>query len=316
MRPAEKIHLINAKPKGNSKRIIEIDIRKSPWNKIKGKWVNTEGLTPIDIESIKKVEDWVRQITRISANLSEPKEVDEKNELTELLDQQLSAVEGHKKIEIIDHLKLHGAKKVDVTEPLEDTDQAPLGIELEGKPWIDNAKKIAALLSGISIAIIIALANNLRETKEQSILSSATPSDTHKTGFSSPIKLNGIGHVYLYNQDWDKELEKEDIVKQVKPPAIQILSSYSNLQLEKINFPKEEIRNRVTAIDKNKTPLLVVIPEGKEQKENNTKLWISRSGQIFLERTRKSKTTWEMMKIKDPKDNTIKAMKLPFLKEQ
>jgi vacuolar-type H+-ATPase subunit F/Vma7 len=316
MRPAEKIHLVKVKAKGKHKKVMEIDIRKSPWDKIRGKWINPEGLSPIDKESIEKVENWVRQITRISANLDQTDGITEEINLEEVLDQQLSAVEGHKKVEIIDHLKLHGPKRVDVTQPLEEAEQTPLGIELEKKPWIDNAKKIAALLSGVSIAIIIVLANNLRDPKEQSILSSVTPSNTHRVGFSSPIKLDGIGHVYLYNQNWNEKLEKEDIIEQVKPAAIQILSSYSNLQLEKVEFPKEEIRKRVAAIDKNKTPMLVVIPEGKEQKENNTKLWISKTGQIFLERTIKTKTTWEMRKMKDPEDNTIKEMKLPFLNEQ
>ena len=328
MRPALSKHIINAgilpKKKRKSKKLLkdlnieQIDIRKTEWRKIDGVWQTPQGLSPSDQESMEKVENWVREITRISPAIldqDENKDTDNTSINSDILDNQLSAVEGYKKIEIIES---RGTKQeVEIEEPLDQEDhQEPLGIEIEKKPWVPKAKMLVALIFGIVITTMLLIGNNLYNPKQQSILSSQTPSNTQRLGFSSPITIKGLGNIYLYNNEWDPK--DPEILAQINPIAVIVTSAYINLKLKEIKYSKKEISTRVSDIDKNKTPLLVIIPEGLESPTNNTKLWVYKSGSILVERTIKDKTTWKVKRIdKDGADKlTAMTSKLPFLEKK
>lgn len=314
MKPAEEKHLILAcKGKGKSKKknVQTLDIRESSWEKRGNKWVNPQGLSPYDNPSIKKIENWVNEITRISPAMldGEKHELEEEDE-TNKLDHQLSAVEGHKKVEILDN---RGTKQeAQITDPPNQQFVEPLGIELEKKPWIDNAKMITVMLASITLTILVILGNNLRVPKEQSILSDASPSNIETIGFSSPLYLKGIGAVYLYNQKWEFKTEEEKEQK-VKPIVIKLLSAYQNLRFDNVLEPKDRITKIISEIDSKKIPMLVIVPEGKEKRQNNTKIWVSKSQSIFMERTVNNKTTWKRIRLKG---NAEEEMKLPFLKSE
>jgi hypothetical protein len=312
MKPAEDKHIVNARKRGKGRKsIFQIDIRQSSWKKMGTKWVNSQGFIPTDKESIKKVENWVREISSLSPIFLDTETVTETEmpNTTDILDHQLSAVEGHKKIEIIEQRRNHQEAEVEAL-PEEEVDE-PIGVEIDKKPWAKHAKMITALLSGIAIAIILILGNNLREPRKQSLLSSSSPSDTHTLGFSQPLPLKGIGTVYLYNQNWDPSDPESE--KAVKPATVRILSAYTNLRFEESRLPTKEINLRVSRIDDEKIPMLVIIPEGRDQKHNNTKLWISENGSTFLERTINKKTSWKLLKLKEDSNTYLRDLNLEFL---
>jgi len=310
MKPAESKHIIKTIKNGSKRgKTTETDLRQSSWRKINGTWVNNENLRPANKESINKIEQWVKEITRISPLLSET-ESEVAPDQIEILDHQLSAVEGHKKIELIE---AKDTKKDAEVEHPENEEEDPLGIELESQPWIKKAKIVATTLSIMAISLLLLVGNKMRESKEHSILSSTSQSDEHKGGFSEPLIIKGVGVVYLYNQDWDLSGKNKGAIEDlIKPLSIQLIGAHSNLKFKEIRLTKETIRQRVSAIDEEKIPMLVMIPEGKTKKSNNTKIWISKKGRIFIERTRNNKTTWKLVRL--PEDQHDK-LSIPILED-
>jgi hypothetical protein len=296
MKPAEEKHLIKAYRKVKRKKEYSIiDIRQSEWRKIKGKWLNPNGWTPEDSKSIKKIEAWVAEITRIGPASVAGEDDNEDTTPKDALDHQLSAVEGHKKIEIID---TRGTRRdPEIEAPEEKPELPPIGVELEKKPWIEKAKLGAALLAGVIIPIILIYSNNLRAPKKQSFLSSDSPSNTGLVGFSDPIPIKGVGTAFFYNQNW--EGRPQTMEEKIKPLAMQLVNAYNNLNIKEIRYGKEEKRKKIKEIDENSIPMLVVVPEGKALKSNNTKLWVSRIETIYIERTIEEKTTWTIGRLKD-----------------
>lgn len=301
MRPAEEIHLINAKRRVKRKQETTLlDIRSTGWEKVKGKWKSSEGWIPSDPLSVYKIDEWVKEITRIAPAWEDEEQDNSILSEQEVLDQQLSAVEGHKKVEILTTWKDKTAAIIEEPQEIEEM-LIPIGIELEKKPWAESAKIICTLLAGVAVAAVLIYSNNVRRPEKQTVLTPQVGTDTEILGFSSPIKINGAGTIYLYNQDWETEnpIGQEDIKQKLKPTALKLVSDYSNLQLENIALPKEERRKRIRQIDDDKIPMLVIVPEGKDLKENNTKIWLSKSQLILIERTINDKTTWSVAKIKN-----------------
>jgi hypothetical protein len=307
MRPAEFKDLIKAtklsgkksgnipesKTSGKPPKTSTIDIRLEKWQKINDRWVNDSGWSPYDALSVKKVENWIEEIT--SLNPRKNRDVSHLNyhpdHTPEHLEGQLSAVEGHKKIEI-EELKDSWVKP-EIEEIKEDE---RLGQELEQEPWIDRAKTLVGILLASIVALYFIYVNKpAKPSLEERLFITQEFIKLENKNWSQPKRFPSIGSVYLYNSDWEKIDTPEGKLKGI---LLIIQDEYQQNTLETLKLsPKEELRRIKEIVDSDR-PLLIYIPEGSD----NIKLWISRTGSIIKERIENDELSWEFLKSKKIND--------------
>jgi hypothetical protein len=286
MRPPEDKDLIQAiRIVDGKKEKTTIDIRVSRWQKINNKWVSDESWTPANKDSVNKLDAWIREITRIIPSLSGTEATHKERDL----DDQLSAVEGHKKIEIEE------TKDSWIEPTVEETKEEPrIGEEIEKEPWVDRAKILLGILLGAIIAGFFIYANRPVSQKEEDekLFIKEEFIKLEKGNWSPGKKFPGIGTIHLYNTSWDKIGDKEDLVKRI---ALQIIVEFEDGKLEELNLSEKEQLRRIKEILDSKRPLLILIPENSPR----TTLWVSRAGGIIKERKdRLGDPTWEFLRSK------------------
>jgi hypothetical protein len=285
MKVAQEQHLINAAK--TSKKVKEtciLDIRETQWQKIGGVWKSVDGWTPTDPESVIKIEQWVKEITRIMPRAS----TREDNEDPDSLDHQLSAVEGHKKIEI-DETK-HTWTEAEVEQPEE---EPRIGEEIEKEPWVPRAKIELAILLGAIIAGFFIYANSPSGNSDAKIFIQEELNKLEDGPWDTGEAFAAIGQVDIYNKEWPNS--KSDVAA-IRGAVTIIMKQYKNNKLEKMNLTEEEQAKRIEDINKLKRPMLIIRPEG----EKGTKLWVSPAATIIKEtKTEDGQLTWEFMRAED-----------------
>jgi hypothetical protein len=294
MRPPEKKHLIQAKRVVNNiEETSEIDIRITRWQKINSVWVNEAGWSPMGKESISKIEDWVDEISSIIPTKKKKRKKRGKEE--DNLDNQLSAVEGHKKIEIEE-------TKDTWNDPVvEEVKEEPhIGEELETEPWINRAKTLVGLLLGAIIAIFIIYSNKPYVPKTQSPFVKEELTKLNKGPWSKGKTFPTIGKVYLYNTDWNN-IEATDF--ELKQVLITLLDEFNEKKLDTLTLSEKEEIRRIEEIIQSKRPLIIFVPH----EHSKTRLWVSRAGGIIKESyNNKGDLSWEFLK-------SNKIQDIPFL---
>jgi len=285
MRPAEDKHLISAKRVVNKNvETATFDIRTDRWQKSEGVWVSENGWSPIDPHSIAKVEQWVEEISRI---IPTHRNVEEDHKSARArLDDQLSAVEGHKKIEIDE------TKDSWVDPVVEEKKEEPsLGEELEKEPWINRAKTLVGILLGTIIALFITYVNRPME-KDDSLFIQEELIKLQEGPWSAGKKIPGVGIIHLYNLSWEKADTTDTETKRV---AVTLLTEFEDSSFEKVILTEKEQLRRIEEMIKSARPLLIFLPESKE----NTRLWVSRTGSVIIEKTKENgNLSWEFLKSK------------------
>jgi hypothetical protein len=169
-----------------------------------------------------------------------------------------------------------------------------------------RAKMEVALIFAAAITSILLYGNHLRNAPRPQILDNSKTSQSTGGKFSSALKMPGVGTAYVYNQDWPKNTNWQEEVKAV---SMKVVSLYNQSKLIFPNIKQDEKDAIIKTINKNKKPLLVIIPEGIDTATHQTKLWVTREGVVLIEKTRDAKKTWDLMEL--PNKTPVEV---PFLR--